>query len=46
MFNKMADADAERSDAVICTVPDDVPSEPHANQTVVSLIDLLKTSIT
>ena len=32
MFNKMVDADAETSDAVICTVPDDVPSEPCTNQ--------------
>lgn len=32
MFNKMVDADAETSDSVICTVPDDVPSEPCMNQ--------------
>ena len=32
MLNKMVGADAQTSDAVICTVPDDVPSEPCTNQ--------------
>ena len=35
MFNKMADA--ERSAAVIHTVPDEVPSESRTDETVVSL---------
>ena len=39
LFNKMVDADAERSDADI-TVPDDVSS--RTNQTVVSLLDRLR----
>ena len=35
MFNKMTDA--ERSAAVIHTVPDEVPSESRTDETVVSL---------
>ena len=37
MFSKMADA--ERSAAVIHTVPDEVPSESRTDETVVSLLD-------
>ena len=37
MFNKMADA--ERSAAVIHTVPDEVPCESRTDETVVSLQD-------
>ena len=47
-FNRMADADAERSDAVI-TVPVDVPSEPeansHTNHTIVSLLDRVEAAL-
>ena len=49
-FNRMADADAERSDAVI-TVPNDVSisSEPeansHTNHTIVSLLDYVEAAL-